>query len=257
MLTINQPYRLPRVLSRLSALVVLTALVALPSRAQFEQPVARLLGHIGADETMAGDSRLLVGSSLIVDLDEWLPQTTPDSRMTLLRVMYGIQDDAVRTPFRLTVFDLMLQRGWWSSGLKVAEMDRLGVLPLEDTWAEIKTGPGFHAENESVSASGSVQLLGGWKRFISDPSTDADSQAGWRGGLRLAMAFHWKSLVKGVIEVEQIGMNEWRTASASLEIRPAHRIAVTAFAETVSPPDNNDTWVDGERAGVRLDIRLR
>ena len=67
-------YRLPRVLSRLSALVVLTALVALPSRAQFEQPVARLLGHIGADETMAGDSRLLVGSSLIVDLDEWLPQ---------------------------------------------------------------------------------------------------------------------------------------------------------------------------------------
>lgn len=122
-----------------------------------------------------------------VPLESLLPQTTPDSRIRFLEAEAGMRsaNSTQQEVWRLSLFDLMLQRAWWSGAVRMIDVQSGTFHEHDRTWFEIGTGPGFHVQGAS-SVSGSIQALGGRRSTGIYSSSDRILEgSGWHGGIRL------------------------------------------------------------------------
>ena len=254
---------MPRLFTALFALL-LVALTTGRADAQnhgLSSPVA-WNAAVGSDFGDRQQSWIL--GSLDIPLEEWLPQTTPDSRIRLagLRVAYHTEEGASDLRIQAQVLDLLLQRAWWSGKVRLMDLNRTGLADIQDTWFEFGTGPGVHSNSTAGAISARAMILGGRKRWNPGPDYP-ETAAGWHGGIAFMVAARFRQQLELSVSAERLALSgtgaSWWSSRAEGSWQFAGNLTFGMHAERLTPVEGGQwgQWRQTDtRAGASLMYRV-
>lgn len=159
-----------------------------------------------------------------VPLRSLLPQTSPDSRITIAGLTAGIRsdDDTSEFAYRFQAFDLALQRAWWSGSVTILDLASQHLMEHDRTWFVIGTGPGFHQELEGGAVSARLQGVAGRRSaLLHDPASRPGEGSGWMTGVQASISARLKErlFISGDYAVSQFSSGELTLNTASVQIK--------------------------------------
>lgn len=235
------------------------------AQAQFARPVTAwglTLETVPSRDSLPASHEGLL--TLDVPLRDWLPQTTPDSRMRLAAIGARWTPDAVDGPvrIRLTIMDLELQRASWSGSVRLLDLNASRLLATQHVWLEAGTGPGFHAVRDQWTVSGRLQVFGGGSRVDSGvPGTDGRQESAWYAGARSSLSArfteHFLLVLKSQYATYTGSVPSWWSGNVRLEYRPSRKLTVALMQEQLEPSKGRTAGFRGERARTVLSASVR
>lgn len=197
----------------------------------------------GAWTTEVDQGRVTVGMKRAVPVFTLLPQTTPGSRIDALRLRAGVRSDesGVDPRFRVTAFDLDVQKRYKSAVVTLIDVDASGLRDVAATWLGLGFGPGYTAERFNRSfeiraqAHASLQTVEfGRTSFpgLSDGAADRRTtlEYGARGYLLVRAVERFSLFARGhyslyVSDADPV----WASGRAGVKIFPTPSVSVDVF----------------------------
>lgn len=107
----------------------------------------------GGWATEIDQGRVTLGMKRAVPVFTLLPQTTPGSRIDALRLRAGIRSDesGVDPRFRVTAFDLDVQKRYRAAAVTMIDVDASGLRDIAATWIGLGFGPGVTVQRYNRS----------------------------------------------------------------------------------------------------------
>lgn len=259
-----KPYPMS-MMTRTFPILLVMALITPGSHAQENGLASPVAFNVAIGSDWGDQEQVRILGSLDVPLQEWLPQTSPDSRVRLAGVGIAVDtgNDSSDSRFRVGLLDLLLQRAWWSGRVRLIDLNRMGLVEVEDTWVEIGTGPGIHVGGTAGAFSIRTLLLGGRKRWKPDTVTQG-SATGWHGGVAVMASLRLKQDVTLAVTAERLTLSgtdaSWWSSTARASWVVAGPLTAGVHAEHMAPLDQGrwgPSWKTHTRAGASLTYRVR
>jgi len=105
---------------------------------------------------------ILVGIERSMPIGSLLPQVTPDSYLTFLRLLVGIRLEGTDAVFRgrATAVDFTVQKMPWAASFSFLDFDASGYRSFSSDWISLGIGPGFDVGDRELRISGRVIGVG-------------------------------------------------------------------------------------------------
>jgi len=105
---------------------------------------------------------VLVGIKRSMPIVDLLPQVTPDSYLTFIRLLAGIRFDGsdVGIRGRATAVAFEIQRMPWAAAFSLLDFDASGFRNFSSDWISLGIGPGIDVGNREIRLSGRMIGLG-------------------------------------------------------------------------------------------------
>lgn len=220
----------------------------------------------GAWTTQVDQGRVTIGMKRAVPVFTLLPQTTPGSRVDALRLRAGVRSDAsgVDPRFRITAFDLDIQKRYKSAVVTMIDVDASGLRDVAATWLAIGFGPGYTAQRFNRSfeiraqARASLQTIEFGRTSFPGLTDGAASRRttleyGAGGYMLIRAVERFAVFARGryslyVSDADPV----WATVHAGVTIRPTASISVDAFGGISSVEGVSS---DDERSEIGFTVR--